>query len=60
MGTSKNNFKTRKNELEDSSGLSKNNGKDVKYRIRKQQEKESKEEVDEFLTENQSRTNRVP
>ena len=59
MGTSKNNFKTRKNELEDTSGLSKNNGKDVKYRIRKQEEKESKEEIDEFITEKQSGTDRV-
>lgn len=38
----------KKNKTDDS-GLSKNNGESVKYRIRKQEEKEHEELIDEYL-----------
>ena len=59
MGTSKNNLKTRKTELEDTSGLSKNNGKNVRYRIRKQEEKEAEQEVKDYEHES-DKDQRVP
>jgi hypothetical protein len=37
-----------KKNKEDDSGLSKNNGKSVRYRVRKQQEQEADQEIYEF------------
>ena len=42
-----------KKELNDDSGLSKNNGKNVKYRLRQQQDKESIEEIKEYGKDSQ-------
>ena len=49
MSTSKNNSKaTKKTKPDDDSVFSKNNGKSVRYRLRKQQEFEAKQEVKEY------------
>ena len=49
MNTSKSNLKvTKKIKQDDDSVFSKNNGKSVKYRIRKQEEKEAVQELKEY------------
>ena len=47
MTNTKKNVPSRKNE--DSSGLSRNHSKDVKYRKRVQEEKEAEEEIKDYV-----------
>lgn len=48
------NTKEQKNKLPDDSPISLNNGKSVRYRLRKQQEREAEEELKEFEDEHNS------